>query len=72
MNSPKAQSQKKEINYENIPTQLNEKIKEVISKKYYKEKILNSRYINNMNNMHNFPQKKTFDFVNINHKEYKK
>ena len=69
MNSPKAQSQKKEINYENIPTQLNEKIKEVISKKYYKEKILNSRY---MNNMHNFPQKKTFDFVNINHKEYKK
>ena len=61
MKSQKSQSQKKEINYENIPTQFNEKNKENISKKQYKEKILNSRL---MNDTHNFHQRNTFDFVN--------
>ena len=61
MKSQKSQSQKKEINYENISTQFNEKNKENISKKQYKEKILNSRL---MNDTHNFHQRNTFDFVN--------
>lgn len=68
MKSQKSQSQKKEINYENIPTQLNEKNKENITNKQYKEKILNSRL---MNDAHNFHQRNTFDFVNR-HKENKK
>ena len=70
MKSQKAQSQKKELNYENIPTQINEKSKEKNPKKLIKEKILNSRYMNNIHN--NFYQKNTFDFINKNNKENKK
>ena len=69
MKSQKAPSLKKEINYENIPTQRNEKSKEKNQKKLFKEKILNARYMNNINNK--FHQRNTFDFVNNKNKENK-
>ena len=46
MSTQKVQSPKKDINYENIPTQFNEKTRQKNSPKKYKDNIINSKYKN--------------------------
>ena len=68
MKSNKIQSTKKEINYENIPTQLSEKNRERNSQKSHKEKEINLRYVNKNNNfiVNNHFMRNTIDVINNN------
>lgn len=68
MKSNKIHSTKKEINYENIPTQLNEKNRERHSQNKYKDKKINLRFSNDTNNFidnHHF-KRNTIDVINKN------
>ena len=79
MSTQKVQSPKKDINYENIPTQFNEKTRQKNSPKKYKDNIINSKYKNlihhsvkrNISGI-NYLKRNTLDINNRKNKKSKK